>query len=479
MILVMLAGCELNEEVIRNEKYAEKIKIRESSLDKLLGESKFLTAYNKVYANREKSRTVMEDQYNFTIVPHGAKIIDDGNKTSYTFKITREVSNPNYFENLVINVDSLGQPSAYILKYTPSEPIHSSSHHSFMFKGDIDLMPINYNVSQMGKDIVCHTATVMMCNEANSGNTVGVEHVRGVNCNNSNFLYGVTTTTCDVVGGGGSFGAGAGQYTGGNNTGGQTGSGGGGDETPTDGSSNPPSNCPRCPNIITVPVEEIDTENTQPSKTPCGHLQNLVKTKPVQDSFKTLDNRKYQSAEWGFGFQTFSASGTIMPPSVLQSSHTDPNKLDMSTAIGGNFIGASHTHPISSSGYYPMFSLDDIEYLFNVSRKHNTNGQPKDYSIYVLTLTVPSGVFAIKIKDPLKFYTNFNQKRKLIKDIIQTEYEKLKPGGNMDKFKLAFLDVVNELDLGISLYEATEDLTQWNELERGSDKNKPIAKPCS
>ena len=160
MILVMLAGCELNEEVIRNEKYAEKIKIRESSLDKLLGESKFLTAYNKVYANREKSRTVMEDQYNFTIVPHGAKIIDDGNKTSYTFKITREVSNPNYFENLVINVDSLGQPSAYILKYTPSEPIHSSSHHSFMFKGDIDLMPINYTTSLSGKDIVCHTATI-------------------------------------------------------------------------------------------------------------------------------------------------------------------------------------------------------------------------------------------------------------------------------------------------------------------------------
>ena len=479
MILVMLAGCELNEEVIRNEKYAEKIKIRESSLDKLLDEGKFLTAYNKVYANRDKSRTAMEAQYNFTIVPHGAKVIEDGTKTSYTFKITREISNPDFFENLVINVDSLGQSSAYLLKYTPSEPSHPSSHNSFTFKGDIKLTPIVYDVSEMGKDIVCHTATVMMCNEpwTNGGSTE--PHAATAQCNNPNHLFSVTTTTCDVVAGGGSMGAGAGQYTGGNNTGGQSGSGGGGDETPTDGSLNPPSNCPRCPNIITVPVEDIDSENTQPSKTPCGHLKNLVKTKPVQDSFKTLDDRKYQNAEWGFGFQTFNTSGTIMPPSIVQSSHTDPNKLDMSTAIGGNFIGASHTHPISSSGYYPMFSLDDIEYLLNVSRKHNNNGQPKDYSVYILTLTVPEGVFAIKIKDPLKFYTNFNSKKDEIFNKIDLKYDKIKPSGEMDKFKMAFLDIIDQFDLGIGLYQAsTEDIAVWGELVKGTDKKKPDLINC-
>ena len=109
--------------------------------------------------------------------------------------------------------------------------------------------------------------------------------------------------------------------------------------------------------------------------------------------------------------------------------------------------------------------------------KHNNGGQPKDWTQYVLTLTTYDGVFAIKIKDPLKFYTNFNLKKKLITEQIISEYDKIKPGGNMDRFRQAFLDIVKEFDLGIGLYEATDNVSKWGELE--NSKGKINLKPCS
>lgn len=476
MILVMLTGCELNEEVVRNENYAAKIKIRETSLDKLLGESKFLMAYNKVYANRDKSRTAMEAQYNFSIVPHGAKVIEDGTKTSYTFKITREINNPNYFENLVINVDNIGQPSAYILKYTPSEPLHSGTHGSFVFKGDINLTPINYNVSQMGKDIVCHTATVMMCNEANSGNTVGVEHVRGVNCNNSDFLYSVTSTTCDVVGGGGSFGAGAGQYTGGNNTGGQSGNGGGGDEDPSGGNSNPPSNCPRCPNIITVPVEDWLEAPLH-----CDKLNELFKSFNFKAAIKKLitDQSLTGVKEQGFNL-SYNGKGNIVVSEVPEA-NTGENHVNYSS--NSLLFGGIHCH---LNGHFSMFSEADLFLLDKFYQGHNytaNNGIP-DPLIPVHILVSNIGTYAISADnvqalEKLRAIYSDNSKREDFKRALGRRYKKIDNSSfALANYQTIFLEFLKDNGLELSLYKADDNLTKWTKLALNENPetktNKPI-----
>lgn len=470
MILILLTGCELNEEVVRRENYAAKIKIKETTLDQLLNERKFVAAYNKVYANREKSRTVMEDQYNFTIVPHGAKIIDDGNKTSYTFKITREVSNPNYFENLVINVDSLGQPSAYILKYTPSEPIHSSSHHSFMFKGDIDLMPINYTTSLSGKDIVCHTATIMMCNEHKDGNKIGPEHVRGEDCQNSLYLYGVTSITCDVVGGGGSFGAGAGQYTGGNNTGGQTGSGGGGDEDPSGGNSNPPSNCPRCPNIITVPVEDWIEPPLH-----CDKLNELLKSFNFKAAIKKLktDQSLTGVKEQGFNL-SYNGKGNIVVSEVPEA-NTGSNHVNYSS--NASLFGGIHCH---LNGLFSMFSAADLFLLDKFYQNHNymANGGVSSPLIPVHILVSNMGVYAISadnvqaLEKLRAIYSDLDSsntfKRDLEKAYKRIENQSMVTSGTHQKM---FLEFLKANDIKISLYIANDDMTKWTKLALNDNSN--------
>lgn len=479
MILVMLTGCELNEEVVRRENYAAKIKIKETTLDQLLNERKFVAAYNKVYANRDKSRTAMEAQYNFSIAPHGAKVIEDGTKTSYTFKITREINNPDYFENFVINVDSIGQPSAYILKFTPSEPLHSGAHGSFVFKGDIKLTPINYNVSQMGKDIVCHTATVMMCNEANSGNTVGVEHVRGVNCNNSDFLYSVTTTTCDVVGGGGSFGAGAGQYTGGNNTGGQSGNGGGGDEDPSGGSSNPPSNCPRCPNIITVPVEDWIEPPLH-----CDKLNELLKSFNFKAAIKKLktDQSLTGVKEQGFNL-SYNGKGNIVVSEVPEA-NTGSNHVNYSS--NASLFGGIHCH---LNGLFSMFSAADLFLLDKFYQNHNytANGGVSSPLIPVHVLVSNMGIYAISadnvqaLEKLRAIYSDLDSsntfKRDLEKVYKRIENQNMVTAGTHQKM---FLEFLKANDIKISLYIADEDMTKWTKLALNenpeANTNQPIIK---
>ncbi|WP_177729944.1 hypothetical protein [Flavobacterium inviolabile] len=477
----LLTGCELEEDVIQKNAYRERLAIRNSTFDALSKEQPFVQALSGLNKGKHGkgsfSRTIMEAQYGFTILPDKAVVIEKEGKTSYTFQIVRETPDSTCFENLVIHTDNPGSTRAFIVKYTPEVPIVPSvTHESFYFSGAIRITPIEYNAELAGKKIVCVTATVMMCDQSWSGSGSTTPHVATQYCNNPNHLFEVTTTTCDMVAGGGSFGAGAGQYSGGDGMGG-TGGGGGDGEPGNDDGLTPPNPCPRCPDFTTVPVLEDDPTEPSAPPTPCYHLKRLTDNPSVKLSFATLEARKNQPGEWGFAFRNFDSTSTsIMAPTVIEASSQNPNILNMAAYIGGNYIGAAHTHPPPSFGYYPMFSFDDLEYLMRVALKHNNGGQPKDWTQYVLTLTTYDGVFAIKIKDPLKFYTNFNLKRAFIENQIEKEYRKIKPGGNMDKFKLALLKIIEDFDLGMGLYEATDNVTKWGELE--NIKGKPNLKPC-
>ncbi|THF51844.1 hypothetical protein E6C50_08815 [Flavobacterium supellecticarium] len=481
-ILIALFGCELEQDAIQKNSYQEKVKIRRSTFDALLKERNFVNAFSKLSQGQNKglqSKTVMEAEYGFTVMPNLAKVIESAGSTSYTFKITREINSIDYFENLVVNVDSLGQSSAYILKYTPSEPLTPAAHNSFNFTGRVKITPITYNTDEIGKTTICVTAQILMCDQAWSSTNTGV-HVATNDCQDQNHLFYAPVTTCYSVNGdigGGDFGDDPGVIVP---------IGGGGDGSPpTEGGLTPPNNCQRCPIIITAPVEDPDPA-TQTPPTPCNHLKNLTASPAVKSSFKTLDSRKTQDGEWGFGFQTQnSTSNSIQPPNVIEASYNNPNKLNMEKAIGGNYIGASHTHPHISYGYYPMFSYDDLQYLMQVGLKHDNNGKPKDWTKYVLTLTTYDGIFAIKIKDPVKFFAAMGQNGKKINTRIQDDYRSLSTGTSMDTFKKTFLNILADFDLGVGLYEGSIDLnatdlasTNFNWGELSQSKGKIVNTPC-
>ena len=111
-------------------------------------------------------------------------------------------------------------------------------------------------------------------------------------------------------------------------------------------------------------------------------------------------------------------------------------------------------------------------------------GQPKDFNEYFLTLTVPEGTFAIKIKDVNSFFA-FRNKKKLWNSknelkILQKKYEQRAPSDDIKSFQKDLLNLFQELNVGVGLYEASADLSSWDELilNPTNPNSNPIKKPC-
>lgn len=164
---ICLSSCEkdLYDGMTENQHYGE-LNITQKSFDELISTEKFSNAYSKINKSKSKgtiSKTVMEAQYDFTITNPIANVIDLNSKTSYTFEITRNnsVSSNDSFENLLINVDSINQVKAYIVRYFINKDYDSSKRNS-PFKG-VKYIPIVYNANIKSKVTECLSITYSLC----------------------------------------------------------------------------------------------------------------------------------------------------------------------------------------------------------------------------------------------------------------------------------------------------------------------------
>ena len=186
--------------------------------------------------------------------------------------------------------------------------------------------------------------------------------------------------------------------------------------------------------------------------------------------------------EHGFAFKKDNTNNSYQNPVVVPPDPNNPKNLFVNNYIGGDYIGIFHTHPHPSYGDYPMFSDMDINTLFNLARKGTTAaGQVKNYSEFVLTLTTNDGTFAIKIKDVTKFFSVVNNNSSKIKTEMLKKYRKRLSTDNMNGFKKDFLNLIKELDMGIGLYEANTDFSQWSEvnLDPINANNIPVKSNCN
>lgn len=242
-------GCSEDETPSVHAQEHEEHLVKEIPFEELLKQSRFNTAYKKVSKNQKNSnalqaKTVMEEQYGFTIAPENAKVIETDSMTSYTLRIERDIEDPAYFENLVIQVDNNGtETRALILKYNLTSDIVPSEHGSANFTADVEGTPIIFDASESGSASkeapqVCHYIIFTFCNYG------GTTHLAGENCANTfdgpPMLVGCTGG--GEVGGGGSDGSGPGGPGAGSPGGGSSG-----------GGSNPYTP-PVVPPVVTSPV---------------------------------------------------------------------------------------------------------------------------------------------------------------------------------------------------------------------------------
>jgi hypothetical protein len=171
-VSLLLWNCEkdeLIEESTKNQDFP--FKLKDKTYAELEKTKKFNDAIEKVFKPKKQvmnytysSKTVMEEQYGFTIDSTIVKEISSEKYTSYTMFIHRKEKDDSYYENLLVEIDSVNTISAYILKYIKkSNMILHDEHNSFNQDVALETTRIEYNNTQAKMVYGCKKVGVWYC----------------------------------------------------------------------------------------------------------------------------------------------------------------------------------------------------------------------------------------------------------------------------------------------------------------------------
>jgi hypothetical protein len=198
--------------------------------------------------------------------------------------------------------------------------------------------------------------------------------------------------------------------------------------------------------------------------TPCHNLNKISFDFNLTSSLNELKNQTHLPIEKGFAIEKNPTNGTFKNPTPASADPIRPEAIAMNSYLGGDFIGLFHTHP---PFVYPMFTHGDIDTLFWLARRHNSNGTPKNYGEYFITMTAPQGTYAIKIKDWAKFQSLRNNRWKGDKGLevmLQDNFLKRDIDGDINLLIKDILDIFKTLDAGIGLYKSDDSFGNWSEI---------------
>ena len=382
----------------------QKIKITEKKFEELILDTKFKNAYNEISKSKNlnlNAKTVMENNYNFTISDLPAKVIENGNKISYTFHITRDSDDVGYFENLVVGIDSLNQTTAFIAKYQIDET-KTELINNMPFK-DVIYQTIIFNYNTTARITPCMQVRISRCNGS------------PYDCGGGICGYDYTVSCVDDGGGGG-----------------------GGIFEPTIGTD-------------TTPIGSGGIRITQ--KNPCVLLNKLKNDVAFKAKMTGLKNAAEQ---WGF-----EKCHTVYndPTPNIQAGQID--KFDYEDFAGtvdkpeANYTGNTSMQGIIHSHYaglVSIFSPGDLADLYNML----LNPQISD-DFFIGLVTKKGVAYILQIPDRQAFLAFGNQYlanesklRKFMEDKYLEKYQITadNPASTNEK---AFLKMMSELGASVSL----------------------------
>ena len=477
-------SCNLEEEYTSKKGYQEKMKISHVKFNELLKDNKFSKAYGKVQDKRSLAgKTVMEEQYNFTIADKPVKVLEWAEGITYTILINRTLKDNTFFENLVVEQFTDGEIRANIIKYTPFQPSNVQSYFSEgNFSGNRTLLPIIYNANESsltGKySVHCSRVCTTLCYDCSPlyDPEHQTPHTPGDKCRPQ-----YEQTTCEDIcvtidsGGGGNGNIGTTETTG----------GGGSNNTPV---GSPVNNCGNCNvPVYTAPVLEEEEEE---KVDPCVSLKDSQKLER-ENINPILENFKSNLYHFGENATRIDKSGPTLP-SLVPSYSPVVFPVSIESEIEFTFNKSTciiiHTHPYPIT--YSMFSWGDM-YIFLQMGYHNKRST-KDIAELSFMLVTYDAISASNVVYALKI-DNISAFDKKMQNQLNTigEMEMMKKVQLLnDDLKAAFEQQVNTEKAfleyfegyGVSLYQAEDDLSNWKKLEKSSGPllpNSIFKTPCN
>lgn len=205
-ILISFLCCE-KENVVHIK---DEFKIENKSYNEFLNEplfTKSILELDKIKnENSKHALSKGENLYDFKIDSTSIKKVIINNKTSYTFLIKRDIKH-DYFENLVLQNDSLDNTKAYLFQYYPkNESVKKGK--SLSFRGEVKIIPIDLKkIKYHSRVSVCVEITVVYCTFAGYENNQYYDsfHLADESCyaHGSEFLVPIKRSVCYDSSGGG------------------------------------------------------------------------------------------------------------------------------------------------------------------------------------------------------------------------------------------------------------------------------------
>nr|WP_298660733.1 hypothetical protein [uncultured Flavobacterium sp.] len=377
LFIVVLISCNAPENMIDEANYKSNIKIDNVEVSELFKRKEFNDIVIKLYKQKngnELSRTVMENQYGFTILDQPAKVIEQNNKITYTLAISRDnqAGSSMGFENLIISSDSLNQPQAVIVKYRPFVPMNQLLTNNGGFEGEVNVTPITYNNTQVTGKIASD------CFEVILSKCTGIPYdCGGEVCGFKRYII------CPSAGG--DSGETAGTTIGGGSTSGSS--------TPAGGGSNP----------ITTPNGGGGNSNQQFPDTPCSRLQKGTSSNAYKQKFKALNKLSNFTLPYETGFAQKMVNGALSYIN-LQA----PNGSSLNFPSGSlNFTHVHNNHMVVDEngndeydGGVKILSPADVGALITTCQTAAENAAINPTEAFGVMIS-NEGIFAITLLEPL------------------------------------------------------------------------------
>lgn len=454
--IFVLGSCTAEKDFAEENTQQKTGTIMHKKFEQLIQETQFRTAFNKIYKPKKDtdntaSRTVMENQYGFTISNIPANVIANDSITSYTFLINRQIAQPNVFENLIVSVKQNTEPEAFIIKYEGIAPINSDIPFDFFsFQGTKTLIPITYNATQVASKtyVDCRAVAVWICpnHTAWEPGCTGYEVGGGEVCT-------VHQGGGDTTGGSSSGSHGGGGSNGGTNT-------------------SPVVPCTRnCPDL---------------TPDPCEKLNKLSTTIPTaQAELANLATKTNELVEHGL-YKLNNAS-------VIQNAPVgSAGKVEMRIPSSGAYTIFAHSHCSPSNTSLSVFSWYDLEAIAVIMK------QGKISQDCVFFLPTSDGTnYAMTIDDQeafLQFFAigtddNFDMSIALKRADVMKDYYDIgnvtgtpiiKENSTDNTFdEKAFIDMLKDNNMGTSLLEADPTFTTFTKVSHNKTTGNIDRTPCN
>lgn len=487
-----------------------------SSNQNLLNDLKEVIALKNQLSPQQGARLVYDNQYEVWIDTTFATYIEDPERhiSSYNFLIKTDTFENPFVENLLMLYKDGIYEQSYIVQYGFTEEELMNFREESPPQTETTIIPFEYN-QYIATETENKCSAVLICNDL-IDYTSGTPHngqLHGISadgtcmvssCSYQSSGWYISGWQCNYATSCG--GGDGGDPTGPDDGGDGGGSGGDGDDNPGDNWDPTDPNNHGNGGIIGAPTIVLNPEPEENFDENCEELNKLIASNPNNNPYVdgvdkkkprlaliNIDDNLNSNFEHGYAldnignYPSYGSLATLQPPS------TDNHVY---FPVRAYRYGTIHTHP-DHKPWIPMFSADDMYSLVRFKENYSL-GNPAGDALFVSILVVRQGydtmTYAIKIEDPDKL-DNLNNYRNTEDDDIKWErfelyiqdyYEENANGmnGSATQYQKAFLSLVEELDLGISLYKMnnydprTNQMETWENLTLKEDGNAQ-AIPCN